>query len=102
MCEFSVTGSYGKTELKDGCLPTLTTNCRCLVSTQHGRPMCEEELLLNAGIPVVERAADAAGIPQTKLKDVSRQAQSFMAGNRMHVPSVRAVLLLAMLFVNKK
>jgi hypothetical protein len=64
--------------------------------------MSEEELLLNAGVPVVTRAADAAGIPSVKFQGVSRQAQAFMAGNSMHVPSVGAVLLLAMVFVRPK
>ena len=100
--EFSSAGCYGKTELKDGCLPTLTTKCQRLVSVKHRRPMTSEELLLNVGIPVITRAADAAGVPPVTFTGVSRQAQASMAGNSMHVPSVGAVLLLAMAFVSRK
>jgi hypothetical protein len=64
--------------------------------------MIAEELLLNVGVPVIRRAADAAGIPPVTFTGVSRQAQAFMAGNSMHVPSVGAVLLLAMVFVSRK
>jgi hypothetical protein len=99
---FPSRGAYGKTDLKDGCLPTLTTNCRCMMSAVHCRPMSELELLLNVGVPLINRAANAAGVPPVKFEGISRQAQAFMAGNSMHVPSVGAVLLAAMMCIVPK
>ena len=64
--------------------------------------MTEEELLLNMGVPCIQRAADAAGIPPITFQGVSRQAQASMAGNAMHVPSVGAILIIAMVFVRAR
>ena len=86
------------TELKNGALPALTTNCRSLYSTQAKRTMAPIELLLNQGIPATEFAAKAANISQVEFP-VSANAMVRMAGNGMHVPSVGAILLLAMLYI---
>jgi hypothetical protein len=56
------------------------------------------ELLLNQGIPATEFAAKAANISQVEFP-VSANAMVRMAGNGMHVPSVGAILLLAMLYI---
>jgi site-specific DNA-cytosine methylase len=89
------------TELKNGALPGLTTNCRSLYITQMKRTMTAAELLLNQGIPVTEIAARAANVSRLEFP-VSASAMVRMAGNGMHVPSVGAILLLAMFHITRK
>ena len=60
--------------------------------------MVERELLLDVGVPVIPRAADAAGVRQFMFEGISRPHQATMAGSAMHVPSVGAILLVAMAF----
>ena len=87
-------------ELKNGALPNLTTNCGSLYSTELRRTMQPTELLLNQGVPVTAKAACAAGV-RPVLFPVSRSAAVRMAGNGMHVPSVGAVVLAAMLHIKR-
>ena len=89
------------TSLKDGCLQTITTNCRTLWSRSHKRLMAAEEALLNMGVPVIERAANAAGIDIWDMPAATSNMYK-MAGNGMHVPSVGLVALLTMVYVQVK
>jgi hypothetical protein len=83
-------------------MPTFTTNCRYLVSTVLKRPMLGCEVMLNMGVPTIARAAEAAGVSRADLGDISQAQQATLAGNAMHVPSVGAVILLALVFVKAK
>ena len=89
------------TEGKDGLLQTFTTNCGAIVSKKHQRAMAVEEVMTNMGVPVLPRAAAAAGVRVWEFPlATSRTNMLRMAGNGMHVPCGGVMIMLAMTCVD--
>jgi hypothetical protein len=90
----------------DGRLQTLTTHCNRLYAPSHERCMASSEVLESMGLPQSDESAALLGIPKYDYINVRPKAiipthQFEMAGNGMHVPTLGAIFLIMMLYVEK-
>lgn len=87
----------GRTETRDGCLPTLTTNSKQLFHQGRCRTLQPEEMMASLCLPVTPAFAAAAHAPRLPFELMSPTQQARAAGNGMHTACFGAILLIALL-----
>lgn len=92
-------GTYSRTELADGSLMTLTTNCRQLFSCRAKRFLHPLELLASLCIPVDVVWAAHARVTRVDFSELPDSEVCRMAGNGMNLSQVGAVVLCILLGV---
>ncbi|CAE7722393.1 unnamed protein product, partial [Symbiodinium necroappetens] len=86
--------SHMRTELEDGALMTVKTNCGKLYSRQHNRLMNVEEIFTTL-------CASTAGSPAIDVSRLPSSKAFALAGNGMHVAQAGAIMMIAALFLER-